>query len=364
MQDNRAGPLAAEPIKQVMLLLDCSGGMGGEPMQRMKRLALELLRRLDRDSDQLEDGLLGGGIRAGAAGVLCGLGPVSGPAASLSGAVALVTGLEPGGSSCQLLALRELWERLEGCLAVLMSDGMPGEGPALEREALPEGCRLICVGIPGASGLCSRELSAAATEGYFELLQQEELPKLAAELSARVMSALKAEGVAEATKPPKGNAEPEPGPAAGGDSSEEEIFMAEKMEPETRCDIQLDAGCCYGPFDISAEGCQDLAVLDAGEIAIGCTGRVVQLQLTLKNVCPGRRVALAASLTELDSCSVEQRRGFKMLMLPAHSGSCCQDMQVRGICFLLPEDPGLQCQSRRFRVRIMADYLDCGPLCC
>ena len=48
-------------------------------------------------------------------------------------------------------------------------------------------------------------------------------------------------------------------------------------------------------------------------------GCIIQMDVTIKNVCPGKRVALAAILTEVDEHGMEYQRGMKALTIPAHS---------------------------------------------
>ena len=41
-------------------------------------------------------------------------------------------------------------------------------------------------------------------------------------------------------------------------------------------------------------------ILDAGSVMLSSLGRILQLDVTVKNVCPNKRVALAVILTEVD----------------------------------------------------------------
>lgn len=117
------------------------------------------------------------------------------------------------------------------------------------------------------------------------------------------------------------------------------------------------------PIDIS--GCVDGVSYDAGDIVFQSLGRILSISVTIKNVCPDKRVALAVFLTELDTNGVENKRGMKVLTIPAHSSSSCQDITVRCIEFILPEDldasEGLStsiCNSRQFYIRAMVQYVD------
>ena len=55
-------------------------------------------------------------------------------------------------------------------------------------------------------------------------------------------------------------------------------------------------------------------------------GRLVQLDVTLRNVCPNKRGALAAILTEVDNAGMEYKRGLKTMVVPAHNRDTCRDV--------------------------------------
>ena len=127
---------------------------------------------------------------------------------------------------------------------------------------------------------------------------------------------------------------------------------------------------CPEPVDITVGGCEISAVFDAGDLALDSLGRILQLDVTLRNVCPGKRVALAVILTEVDCKDREHDRGLKTLVIPAHDRSSCQDITVRCIKFVLPEELDVSgsadalCNKRCFRVRFLANYIDSGFVCC
>ena len=98
-------------------------------------------------------------------------------------------------------------------------------------------------------------------------------------------------------------------------------------------------------------------------------GRIVQMDVTLKNICPHRRVALAAILTEVDELGVEHQRGMKIMTIPAHTADRCRDITVRCIKFVLPEDlveedPTMLCRTRNLKARFISHYIDSGFDCC
>ena len=109
---------------------------------------------------------------------------------------------------------------------------------------------------------------------------------------------------------------------------------------------------------------------DAGALALESLGRILQLSVTLQNVCPNRRVALAAILTEVDDAGLEHQRGLKIVTVPAHTQDSCANVTVRCIKFVLPQSldvttaTGAICGTRNLRARFIANYIDYDFACC
>ena len=122
--------------------------------------------------------------------------------------------------------------------------------------------------------------------------------------------------------------------------------------------------------DIYYDTCEDAKSCDMGDTVLEDQGRILDLSLTLKNVCPGKRVALGVALTEVDSCQNEYPRGIKTMTIPAHSNICCTDIPVTGMRFIMPEDISVSgstsmCTSQRhFIVRVDAHYIDMSTGSC
>ena len=111
-------------------------------------------------------------------------------------------------------------------------------------------------------------------------------------------------------------------------------------------------------------------VVDLGDVFLESQGRIVQLNLTLKNVCPNKRVALGVVLTEVDDNGTEYPRGLKTFAIPAHSRPSCQDILVKCIKFVLPEELNVSgnttamCNARNLKVRVIAHNIDTDFRCC
>lgn len=143
-----------------------------------------------------------------------------------------------------------------------------------------------------------------------------------------------------------------------------------KPDIQVDCDITDLPEPCPEPVDITFEGCQDALQFNAGAVALESLGRILQLDVTLKNICPHRRVALAVVLTEVDDYGKEHKRGLKTLVVPAHNRTGCRDVTVRCIKFVLPEELDVSgptdaiCDSRKFKARFIANYVDNDFTCC
>lgn len=136
------------------------------------------------------------------------------------------------------------------------------------------------------------------------------------------------------------------------------------------CGIVVIPENCPEPAELTIDGCEDTVEFDAGELGMESLGRIVKLDVTLQNVCPNKRVALAVILNEVDCKGNEYKRGMKTVTVPAHNMSSCRDVTVRCIKFVLPEDldvsctTGSICNKRRFKARFIAHYIDNDFECC
>ena len=141
-------------------------------------------------------------------------------------------------------------------------------------------------------------------------------------------------------------------------------------ELDVDCDIVVHPEICPEPVELAVDGCEDTLEFAAGDLGMESLGRIVQLDVTLQNVCPNRRVALAAILTEVDAEGNEYKRGMKTMVIPAHTRETCRDVTVRCIKFVLPESlnvsgsTGAICGTRNFKARFIAHYIDNDFECC
>ena len=137
------------------------------------------------------------------------------------------------------------------------------------------------------------------------------------------------------------------------------------------CNVVVNPEPCPVPVDLTVDGCDDSVLMDLGDTYLESLGRIIQLDVTIKNVCPGKRTALAVILTEVDDQGMEYQRGMKAMTIPAHNHSTCRDVLVKCIRFVVPEDldvsSGSQeaiCNQRNFKARLIAHYIDTDYRCC
>ena len=116
---------------------------------------------------------------------------------------------------------------------------------------------------------------------------------------------------------------------------------------------------------LAMDRCADAMTYELEDIELDARGRIVELTLKLKDVCPGKRTALGIMLHERDEDGAEYPRGMRTMTVPAHSAPCNQDIVIRRIRFVLPVDLSLArpgCQ-REFVVRTTVHYVDIDDGC-
>ena len=112
------------------------------------------------------------------------------------------------------------------------------------------------------------------------------------------------------------------------------------------------------------ESCEDAKTVTLPDSTVEGTGRMLDVSMTLRSVCPGKRTAVGVALTEVDSAGNEHARGFRAVTVPAHSHADCCDIVMPSIRFILPEDirvdggTGLCSGRRHFVLRSSNHYVD------
>ena len=127
---------------------------------------------------------------------------------------------------------------------------------------------------------------------------------------------------------------------------------------------------CPEPTEIQIPGCQDALHSVLPPVSLQSLGRIVQVDVTVKGVCPGKRLAVSIILSERDPEGIPQTRGVKHVLIPAQTGDACRDIILRCVQFSVPEildsqgDPDSICKARQFEARVIANYVDSDFQCC
>ena len=127
---------------------------------------------------------------------------------------------------------------------------------------------------------------------------------------------------------------------------------------------------CPEPTELQIPGCQDALHSVLPAVSMQSLGRIVQVDVTIKGVCPGKRLAASILLSERDPEGISQTRGVKHVLIPAQTGDACRDITLRCVQFSVPEtldpqgDPNSICKERQFEARVIANYVDSDFQCC
>lgn len=424
-----AAPNILTDPTDIVLTLDRSRSMAGSPLANLKSGAKRFIEIINEATDSSGDGQIGGGSRIG----IVSFSSTASVDAALTTSVAELYGavdaLHAGGRTNHSAAFSAAVGMFDPAsshkrVIVMFTDGETTEGPSpipITDSAKADGIIIYCIGLAGSDGFDADALEAWASEpassnvaitpddseleDLFEDLADNITRPGATEISIRdtLRPCFTITGI---SKPTAGSAEilsdtslvwrigalgvkeiegayldftvRHTGDCTGEVEVNESISYTDTEGnsvsfPSPRitvdCHIVERPEECPEPVPISIDGCTDTAEFDAGEVCLESLGRILQLDVTLKKVCPDRRVALAVILTETDGCK-EYHRGMKTLLIPAHAGPGCRDVTVRCVKFVLPESLAVKCDGdgslcgcRHFRARFIANYVDSGFDC-
>lgn len=426
-----ASPDISSNPTDIVLVLDRSGSMAGSPLANMKAGAKTFIDIIDEATDSSQDGNIGSGSRMG----IVSFSDTATADTQLITSVATlkdaVDSLTADGSTNHADAFAKATQLFDPLstnakVIVLFTDGKTTAGPPpapVAAAARASGVIIYCIGLIGSGGIDVSVLNDWATDPDASHVavtpddaDLEELFKdLAANISKTGATNIVIDEVINSDfaitsmiPPTKGTAMmidsntiqwkiSELGVSANEGASLE--FYVKHIAPNfgqklvnqsitysdnegnvvvfpdpsvtVECGIVVNPEPCPVPVDLTIDGCQDSVVIDAGDTYLESLGRILQLDVTIKNVCPGKRVALAVILTEVGPNGDEYQRGMKAITIPAHNSPSCQDMLVKCIKFVLPEDldvsggtPKAMCNPRNFKARFIAHNIDTDYRCC
>ena len=414
----------------IALVLDRSGSMAGSPMANMKTGAKTFIDIIAQSTGGT-GGQIGSGSRIGIVSFATTATEDTQLITSVDTLKNAVDSLSAGGSTNHADAFSKamaLFDPASGNqkVIVMFTDGntTAGAPPApVAAEARSRGIIIYCIGLVGSDGVDVNRLNEWATApsaSHVAVTPDEaELEALFAELAANISKTgatdividevVNADFTITSVLPPnRGSAMTVNAttlrwtiPALGVTASESavlEFFIRHTGQtPGTKkvnasitysdaegnqvkfpdptvaveCGVVVHPEPCPTPVSLEVRGCQDAITVDLGETDLESTGRIVQLDVTVKQVCPGKRVALAVILTETDEHGMEHQRGMKVMTLPAHSYPTCRDILVKCVRFVLPDDLDVSggdaprmCARRSLRARLIAHSVDTDYRCC
>lgn len=418
-----AAPDIIENPTDIVLVLDRSGSMSGVPLAAMKEGSdtfIDIIQQATDDGSGSGD--LGSGTRMGVVSFSSSAvvdAPLTASVSQLKGAVDALTA---GGSTNHGDAFATATQLLETGtnpvkVMVLFTDGNTTAGPPpapIAAQARDKGIIIYCIGLVGADGLDVSALNNWATDPDSVHVAIAPTPQDLEEIFAELAANLTKPGatdlkiveelnpdfeIVNIVTPAKGSVEQQSdtqltwkmdslgvsgvesatlafrvrhrGVAGGVKQVNQSIQYSDAQgnlvdfpDPtvNVKCDLVVCAEPCPTPVDVVAEGCSDTVVVDVGDVQLGAQGRIIQLEVTVKDVCPNRRVALGVMLEEVGPDGKTEPRGFKAYTIPAHTQPGCRDVQVQCIRFVVPEDVSLWgkslCDTRRFQVQLIAQEMD------
>ncbi len=409
-----AEPDGACGTADVALVLDRSGSMAGAPMDHLKAGAKEFIARVLGSRQGAAGGSRIGVVSFdGSASTNVSL---TGDAAALRAAVdALNAQGSTNHSDAFSAAGALLSDKARRRVLVIFTDGettVGGDPAPVARSLRDKGVEIYCVGLVGRTGLDEATLcswgSAPSDRHVVTTARAEELEKAFCVLAGMIASPGASEihlrdivntdfAIIGYEAPAFGEANVENSQtihwhipslaascpetatltfhvqhvgAAGGTKPVNraiEFTDAAGSDPEfpsptitVECGSVVMPGCPH-TVDVYAPPCADSIFCDAGDISLSDEGRILQVDFTLRGVCPHRRTCVGIIVSELTASGTEESRGFKTLVVPAHDGQACRDIHVMCVSFVLPAPEnacGGICAGRHLRVRILANSMD------
>lgn len=414
----------------IVLILDRSGSMAGSPLANLKNGAKKFIDIIDEATDSAQDGQIGSGSHIGIVSFADTATQNTGLITSVADLKGAVDALTAGGSTNHADAFTKALELFDPAstnakVMVMFTDGVTtagGNPNTVATLAKMQGVTIYCIGLSGNGGLDEQALRDWASEpasAYVAITPDDaELEELFEDLAKNIAkpgatnivitdTVSPCFSITSLSSPTKGTASminantvqwkidelgatqsegatfeftvKHTGSCTGTvevnesityDDSEGNTVTFPSPMVEVNCDIDICSEPCPDAVDITIDGCTDMIEFDAGEINMSSLGRILQLSVTLNNVCPHKRVALAVLLYEVDSNGTLHKRGMKTLTVPEHTGNSCKSVNVRCIKFVLPEDLDVSgtaermCNERNFKAKFIANYIDNDFDCC
>lgn len=425
--------LTAEPDivsnpTDIVLILDRSGSMSGSPLSNLKGGAKKFIDIIDESTDGTQDGQIGNGSHIGIVSFADTATQNTQLITSVADLKAAVDSLTAGGSTNHEDAFTKALELFDmtstnAKVMVMFTDGITtagGNPNTVATLAKTQGVIIYCIGLSGNGGLDEQALkdwSSDPDSAYVAITPDDaQLEDLFEDLANNISkpgatsiyvtdTILDCFRIVALSAPSKGTASlvnpttldwridelgvtqsegatleftVQHNGVCTGTTIVNEMILYNDAEGNTATfpNPTIDIDCsniiiepCPEPIDVSINGCEDSIEFDVGDITLESLGHIFQFDVTVRDICPNKRVALAILLSEIDCNDEELTRGMKTLTIPALTGTNCQDVTIRCIKFVLPGDlDGTSscavCNTRKFKVRLIANYIDFNFKCC
>lgn len=425
-----ASPDISSNPTDIVLILDRSGSMAGSPLTNLKTGAKAFIDIIDEATDGVKDGNIGGGSHIGIVSFASTAMQDTQLITSVQTLKDAVDALHADGQTNHADAFTKAIELFDpqstnAKVMVMFTDGNTTTGlppSPVAAAARAAGIVIYCIGLIGADGIDVSALNDWATDpdsSHVAVTPDEaDLEQLFKDLAENISKPgatniiineiINSDFVITSVLPPnKGTATmingttirwniPELGTSTNEGATLEFYIRHTALTSGTKLvnnsisyedternavtfpqpSVSVDCGTvvfpepCPMPIDIKVDGCQDSVTVDLGDVYLDEQGCIVQLDMRLKNVCPGKRVGLAVVLTEIDCYGDEHQRGMRTMTIPAHYYPTCRDIQVKCVRFVLPGDTNVSncgtrmCQGRNLKARVFANTLDTDFRCC
>ncbi len=421
--------IVTNPV-DIVMILDRSGSMAGSPLANLKNGAKKFIDIIDESTDSAHDGQIGFGSRIGIVSFSTTATQDTQLITSVDDLKSAVNSLIAVGSTNHADAFTKATELFNPAstnakVMIMFTDGrttVGGNPTPIADAAKAQGITIYCIGLSGNFGIDEQALKDWASDpdsAYVTITpDDEELEKIFEDLAKniskpgatnivineKVSPCFRISSVSPPTKGMaslidatslqwkiselgvsssegavleftvlhvgqcSGSAEVNESIAYSDNEGNKVAFPSPLIDID--CSIVVQPEPCPRPVNITINGCEDALEFDAGELLMESLGRILQINVTLRNICPNKRVALAAILSEVDAHGLEYERGMKIMTVPAHTKPTCRDVTVKCIKFVLPEDldtygsPNSICNSRKFKVRFISHYIDNNFRCC
>ena len=412
----------------IVLILDRSGSMAGSPLVNMKNGAKKFIDIIDEATDGTQDGQIGNGSRIGIVSFADTATQNTQLITSVADLKTAVDSLTAGGSTNHTDAFTKALELFDmtssnAKVMVMFTDGITtagGNPNTVATQAKAEGVIIYCIGLSGNGGIDAQALndwSSDPDSAYVAITPDDtQLEDLFEDLANNISkpgatNIVLTDKISDCFKiiamsaPTKGTASlldsntiewkmdelgvtqsegaslvftvQHNGVCTGTTVVNESITYSDtEGNTATFPDPTIEIDCsniiiepCPDPIDVSINGCEDSIEFDLGDVSLESLGHIFQFDVTINDICPNKRVALAILLNEIDCNDEEHTRGMKTLTIPALTGTTCQNVTLRCIKFVLPGDLDngstcAMCSTKKYKVRLIANYIDFDFKCC